>query len=368
MGDCLPFSALLSQALVAFAIEFDNEFEHQTPHRTTTYGSAAASTSVPWLVSMTMWFKFMQFVPEDGITVREFKRLAGLRSREMKIWLTRLTKWWDYLIISAQGDPSDWVIHPTPGGKKALQVWRPLSGMVEKRWQERFGKGIVDGLFRGLRLLTDELNPQLPDSLPVLGYDLFSPGPDPERDESAKGAAVPAREYALPTLLSKVLLAFAIKYERKSRQSIAISANVLRLAKDDGTRIRDLPRLSGVSKEAIAMAVKRVTDGGLAIIHEERTASRAKVLSLTVKGQQVRDTYYRLTRDLENDWKASFGPVVVGLRQSLECLAGEARAGQSRLFQGLEPYPDNWRAAVPSRHVLPHYPMILHRGGFPDGS
>ena len=31
----LPLSTLLSQALVAFTIEFDNEFEHQMPHRTT---------------------------------------------------------------------------------------------------------------------------------------------------------------------------------------------------------------------------------------------------------------------------------------------------------------------------------------------
>src|SRR5580658_808460 len=38
MADCLPLSALLSQALVAFTIEFDNEFEHQAPHRTTNHG------------------------------------------------------------------------------------------------------------------------------------------------------------------------------------------------------------------------------------------------------------------------------------------------------------------------------------------
>ncbi|HTA47429.1 MAG TPA: hypothetical protein VK789_33535 [Bryobacteraceae bacterium] len=57
MADRLPLSALLSQALVAFAIEFDNEFEHQTPHRTTNHGSTAASGSAPWLVSMTMWTK-----------------------------------------------------------------------------------------------------------------------------------------------------------------------------------------------------------------------------------------------------------------------------------------------------------------------
>jgi len=30
----LPLTALLSQALAAFIIEFDNQFEHRMPHRT----------------------------------------------------------------------------------------------------------------------------------------------------------------------------------------------------------------------------------------------------------------------------------------------------------------------------------------------
>jgi hypothetical protein len=47
--DQLPLPALLSQVLVAFTIDFDNEFEHQVPHRTTNHGSATGS--VPWLVS-----------------------------------------------------------------------------------------------------------------------------------------------------------------------------------------------------------------------------------------------------------------------------------------------------------------------------
>ena len=37
-------------------------------------------------------------------------------------------------------------------------------------------------------------------------------------------------------------------------------------------------------------------------------------------------------------------------------------------MRGLEPYPDNWRADVRPPQALPHYPMVLHRGGFPDGS
>ena len=35
---------------------------------------------------------------------------------------------------------------------------------------------------------------------------------------------------------------------------------------------------------------------------------------------------------------------------------------------GLQPYPDGWRAKVRAPETLPHHPMVLHRGGFPDGS
>ena len=70
MDTRIPLPTLLSQALVAFTIEFDNEFEHQMPH-TTTWGPAAHSGLGPWLVSQAMWSNFMQFVSEDGVALRE---------------------------------------------------------------------------------------------------------------------------------------------------------------------------------------------------------------------------------------------------------------------------------------------------------
>jgi hypothetical protein len=65
-----------------------------------------------------------------------------------------------------------------------------------------------------------------------------------------------------------------------------------------------------------------------------------------------------------------FGPdTVAGLRAALEPLAGDPdNPAQSPLMAGLEPYPDNWRADTPPPRTLPHFPMVLHRGGFPDGS
>jgi hypothetical protein len=43
MANPFALSALLSQALVAFTIEFDNEFEHLMAHRDPGRGRAAAA-------------------------------------------------------------------------------------------------------------------------------------------------------------------------------------------------------------------------------------------------------------------------------------------------------------------------------------
>jgi hypothetical protein len=52
------------------------------------------------------------------------------------------------------------------------------------------------------------------------------------------------------------------------------------------------------------------------------------------------------------------------LRTSLDPLV-EGSPGP--LLEGLRPYPDGWRAKSPIE-TLPQFPMVLHRGGFPDGA
>jgi hypothetical protein len=55
-------------------------------------------------------------------------------------------------------------------------------------------------------------------------------------------------------------------------------------------------------------------------------------------------------------------------RRALEALAVGPDGQRAPLFRGLEPYPDNWRASVRPPTTLPYYPVVLHRGGYPDGS
>jgi hypothetical protein len=94
-----------------------------------------------------------------------------------------------------------------------------------------------------------------------------------------------------------------------------------------------------------------------------------KMIELTPLGHRARNKYLQLLPAIEERWQTRFGEEIIrGLRNSLGRLTGEPTANPSPLFRGLVPYPDGWRAGVPQPDGLPHYPMVLHRGGYPDGS
>ncbi len=371
--DRVPLAALLSQVLVAFTIEFDNEFEHQVPHRTTNHGSAGGS--VPWLVSRVMWSNFMQFVDEEGTTIRDLLSLLRMSDKNLRIWLTRMEKWWGYIVIKpkAVGASSkrmhpDAVVLTTAGGRKAQQVWRTLDGLIENRWRERFGEDTIDNLRQSLSTIVSQLDVELFDSLPTLGYGLFSHGPEkPLRAQATESPATCAR-LSLPSLLSRVLLWFAIEFEQASEVSLAISANILRLLSEEGIPLRDLPRMAAVSKEAVAMAISFLTRRGYVLVASKPGGSRGKILLLTPKGRNAQEAYGKLVGTIEQRWQTQLGDGTVRLlRDSLMRLVGEPTSQRSPLFRGLEAYPNGWRASVPRPEGLPHYPMVLHRGGFPDG-
>jgi hypothetical protein len=58
-------------------------------------------------------------------------------------------------------------------------VWRPLFGVIEERWQARFGQRQIDQLRESLGALISRMDIELSHCLPILGYGLFSRVPDP---------------------------------------------------------------------------------------------------------------------------------------------------------------------------------------------
>ncbi len=369
----LPLSTLLSQVLVAFTIEFDNEGEQRIQHWTTRHGSTGDARKGVWLASLVMFSNCMQFVGEDGVRVGELEKLARTKTN-----LNGMERW-GYIVVKpnpADKRPkpprSEWVIRATDKGRQAQEIWGPLFGVIEKRWEERFGEDDIGQMRQSLGAVIGEIaskfDVELPDCLPILGYGMFGRGPGRERRASAASEDRTGSRLALSAMLSKVLLEFAIEFERESALSLAISANMVRVLDEKGTRVRDIPLVSGVSKEAIAMAMGILQKARLIVV-EPDPAGRGKVVRLTAKGREAQNAYHRLVGAIEERWETRFGKDVVRkLRESLERLVGDATADGSPLFQGLEPYPGGWRASVRKPGTLPHYPMVLHRGGYPDGS
>jgi hypothetical protein len=78
MPDRLPLATLLSFAVVAFTIEFDNEAGHRLPHRTTSHGATPGWVPKPWLVSLVMWENCLRHLSDHGLSVRELERQARM--------------------------------------------------------------------------------------------------------------------------------------------------------------------------------------------------------------------------------------------------------------------------------------------------
>lgn len=364
----LPLPVLLSHALIAFTIEFDNESERQMAHRTTRHGATPGSPHAPWLVSLAMFANCMQFVDEKGISVRELERRARTKTN-----LAGMQRWGYITVAPDPADPkparSAWLVRATSAGRRAQEIWRTLFGVIEQRWRDRFGEPQIDRLRESLSAVASRLEFDLPDCLPILGYGLFSTAPDSVERNAAAGREESGSGRPVSALLSRVLLAFAIQFERQSDLSLAISANVLRVLDEKGVRVKDLPGLTGVSKEAISAAMGFLGKRGIAVIEAESAGSRTKVARLTRKGGAAQDGYRHRIAGIEEAWQARFGEETIGrLRAALEPLVGDGTSEGSPLFSGLEPHPGGWRASVGRPRTLPHFPMVLHRGGFPDGS
>jgi hypothetical protein len=371
----LPLSALLSQALVAFTIEFDNAAELQIPHRTTRHTPRNGEV---WLVSMAMWLNCMRYVGAEPITLGEVARLARASTN-----LDGMRRWGYLTVDPGPGDPrykaqhDGLVLRATKRGLRAREVWQPLTAVIEQRWRDRFGPADLDQLRAGLQHMAARLGPWLPDNLPILGFGLYSIGAGPRQDRYREAQSAYERDgqpdadtaaLPLPWLLARVLLALAIDYERESRISLAIAANLLRVLADDGVAVRDLPQLTGVSKESIAMATGFTGRADVTRITAGPAGSRWKIAQLTPKGRLVRDRYADRLESIEDRWQQRFGgAVMTDVRTPLARLAGSGGPG-SPLFAGLEPDPGNWRTDIRPPQTLPHFPMVLHRGGYPDGS
>ncbi|HEX9644869.1 MAG TPA: hypothetical protein VGC11_12840, partial [Acidimicrobiia bacterium] len=172
----------------------------------------------------------------------------------------------------------------------------------------------------------------------------------------------------LYALLTKVLLAFALEYERDAALSLALGANLVRVLDEVGVPVADLPRLVGVSKEAIAQSLT-VSKRGDIVIVDKAPGKRTREARLTPRGRVAQQRHLDLISGIERRWAKRFGrDVLRTLRSSLEAIVVTSDLADSPLAEAYGPLLRTWRADTPTPETLPHYPMVVRGGGYPDGA
>jgi DNA-binding MarR family transcriptional regulator len=368
---------MLSQVLVAFVIEFDNAFE----------AKMAKTFARPFGTSMVMWSNFMRFVREQGTPVGELAKASSIPRNAVASVVGGMERW-GYIKVdhdpkqgvgaprkgfgSARGVRAETMIYPSMTGEVAQRIWEPLAAEIEGRWTERLGGPAVEGLRDALAAIHGSLPLALPHFLPIVGGGgLFA------HRELEAGPNEPDGD--LPALLSRVLLAFTLDHEAESEVSLPIGANVLRVLDDRVTPVKDLPLAAGVSKEAVNMSMTWLEKAGHIVVELHPTA-RGKIVRTTPAGAEAQSAYTRRLGEVETAWGQRSGPdSVAALRSSLGHILDQPGGEDGPLSAGLVTPPGGWRgkgrykpltaAFIESpRGALPHHPMVLHRGGWPDGS
>ncbi len=150
----LPLPTLLSQLLVAFIVELDNEFERRMGEA----GHPGAR------LSLVVWANLMRFLVDGPVAVGELATRALCPPEGLKAELGCLERW-GFVTLDAgnagelpsprgnvqeslgkregwgsgRGIRADWRVGPTVKGSKAIEVWTPLEAEIEERWRQRFG-------------------------------------------------------------------------------------------------------------------------------------------------------------------------------------------------------------------------------------
>lgn len=357
MSQIRHLSVALSHTLVAFAIEYDNDWESRfwLPMEAKTLR-----------VSMVMWENFLRFVPPQGTSLRTLSTKAGYPNGKSHPCIAGMLRWG---FVTASAPPNgrrgklDQIVRPTRAGLQAGECWAPLADEIERRWCTRFGSGNIRDLKAALVGLVDQFKTPLPRFLPVLGHLDGMRMPVPHQPDEDL-----AQDLSLPGLLSKAIHRYAIEFEETSVVSLAHRANVLRVLSAVPLPVRTIPARSGISKEALKMASGFLIKSGH-VLEEPAATGRGKALRLTDRGMNERDRYGALHQTMEKRWENAFSHDVLShLRSTLNALLSHDDGQESPLFAGLTAPPDTWRSTRTKRAVLPDHPMVLHRGGWPDGS
>lgn len=142
----LPLSALLSQVLTAFTVEFEHD---------------VADAGHPGL-SLALGSNVLRFLGEDGLRIGTIAQLAGVSKQAVSQQVAYLARHGYVTVEPDSADQRAKVVQLTPRGWETRDVCRPLFGDIEGRWEERYGRDDVRRLRAALEAVAAQLEQGLP--------------------------------------------------------------------------------------------------------------------------------------------------------------------------------------------------------------
>jgi hypothetical protein len=346
----MPLPTLLSHALAAMVVGIDNELEARMPHATTMGAKRGVPPAGPWLVSWAVWANLLRFVPPGGIRLGDLGECPGVQLTAVRGTNPGVVRWG---YVTVEGD----IVRPTPALVAAAETLPALPAIVEQAWADALGAEPVRRLRGALTAILDRADVVLPHYLPGLDDHMWTRGDlrSPRSEATA--------DLDLVALLAQVLLLYTLDHEATATVPLAMSANLLRVVDPDGTPARDLARRAGISTQALAFLT------GWRQVPTLTVEAQPKLVTLTSAGEDARAEYERLPGTIEQAWQARFGADTTrALRAALEDVVVAPTLDDTPLAGLIAPPPDGWRSWVRRPLTLPHFPMTLHRGGYPDGA
>lgn len=128
-------------------------------------------------------------------------------------------------------------------------------------------------------------------------------------------------------LLARAQAAFLADFDARLHASeieglsLAHSSNVLRHLSDGPRRAREIVDRCGVTKQAVSQQIAHLERNGFVEVSRDEADQRARIVSLTAKGECAQAIVHRLFDEVEEGWAERIGEGdVTALRHSLTAL------------------------------------------------
>ena len=326
-----PLPTLLGRALGAFAGDYDS--------------ARGEDRSIPQLGA---WANALRVIDAEGTDQRQLGRRAVISKRVAEVVVSRLEKR-GQVSVEAKAIPGRRgkarIVHLTADGRAARNAAARLVDTVQEDWRQRFGNDGIARLRDALSSVVDRLPVELPHYVTgygagdpsVTGGDYVPEDPGPPRIPAhGQDWPVVVREpgnasgdLPLPALLSPVLAAFAIDYERERLGHLPTVSNFLRFVGDEGVTLARAQALGGVSGNGKTLHERHLD----VVVEPGRARDQDRRVYLTPKTRRMRDAYPHLVGEIEQRWCEEYGDAVSAMRSALAAM-------NERFDDDLPDYPD----------------------------